>query len=55
VLVLAIGVHPKTFTDAMGPSVEGLLSAAQSSTLPDDTRAPSYNVRRETVPERTPG
>jgi len=55
VLVLGIGVHPKTFTDAMGPSVERLLAAAQGSTLPDDGSAPSYNARREAVSERTPG
>ncbi|BBP99816.1 NADH dehydrogenase subunit M [Burkholderia sp. SFA1] len=55
VLVLAIGVHPKTFTDAMGPSVESLLSAAQGSSLPADDNAPSYDAHHVTVSERTPG
>jgi NADH-quinone oxidoreductase subunit M len=55
VLVLGIGVHPKTFTDAMGPSVENLMSAVQGSTLPDDASAPSYNARHETVSVRSPG
>jgi NADH-quinone oxidoreductase subunit M len=55
VLVLAIGVHPKTFTDAMGPSVESLMSAVQGSTLPDDASTPSFNARREASSERTPG
>jgi NADH-quinone oxidoreductase subunit M len=55
VLVLAIGVHPKTFTDAMGPSVESLLSAAQGSSLPADDNAPSYDAHHVTVSERSPG
>ncbi|SAK68623.1 proton-translocating NADH-quinone oxidoreductase subunit M [Caballeronia catudaia] len=55
VLVLAIGVHPKTFTDAMGPSVESLLSAAQGSSLPADENAPSYDAHHVTVSGRTPG
>jgi NADH-quinone oxidoreductase subunit M len=55
VLVLAIGVHPKTFTDAIGPSVESVLSAAQSSSLPDDTSAPSMDAHQKTASENTPG
>jgi NADH-quinone oxidoreductase subunit M len=56
VLVLAIGMHPKTFTDAIGPSVEGMLSAAQGSSLPDDNRAPAYDARHEAVSTtRLPG
>jgi NADH-quinone oxidoreductase subunit M len=56
VLVLAIGMHPKTFTDAIGPSVEGMLAAAQGSSLPDDTSAPAYDARHEAVSTtRLPG
>jgi NADH-quinone oxidoreductase subunit M len=55
VLVLAIGVHPKTFTDAIGPSVENALAASQGSSLPTDPSAPSYDAHHETVSERQPG
>jgi NADH-quinone oxidoreductase subunit M len=55
VLVLAIGVHPKTFTDAIGPSVEAVLSAAQSSSLPSDDNAPSYDAHRVDATKRLPG
>ncbi|MDR5815271.1 NADH-quinone oxidoreductase subunit M [Caballeronia sp. LZ033] len=55
VLVLGIGVHPKTFTDAIGPSVEHFLSAAQGSSLPDDAGAASYNAHSVAETERQPG
>jgi NADH-quinone oxidoreductase subunit M len=56
VLVLAIGVRPKTFTDAIGPSVESFLATAQGSSLPGDAGAASYDAHRESVPsERAPG
>ncbi|MEZ2350045.1 NuoM family protein [Caballeronia sp. RCC_10] len=55
VLVLAIGVHPKTFTDAIGPSVEAVVSAAQASSLPADDNAPSYDAHRVEASKRLPG
>jgi NADH-quinone oxidoreductase subunit M len=55
VLVLAIGVRPKTFTDAIGPSVESFLATAQGSSLPGDVSAPSYDAHRENASERKPG
>jgi NADH-quinone oxidoreductase subunit M len=55
VLVLGIGVHPKTFTDAIGPSVEGFLSAVQGSSLPGDASASSFDARHAAVAERSPG
>ncbi|WP_050453809.1 complex I subunit 4 family protein [Candidatus Burkholderia verschuerenii] len=55
VLVLAIGVRPKTFTDAIGPSVESFLATAQGSSLPGESSAPSYDAHRESVSERKPG
>jgi NADH-quinone oxidoreductase subunit M len=55
VLVLGIGVHPKTFTDAIGPSVEAVVSAAQASSLPADDNAPSYDAHRVEASKRLPG
>jgi NADH-quinone oxidoreductase subunit M len=55
VLVLGIGVHPKTFTDAIGPSVEHFLAAAQGSSLPDDAGAASFNAHSVAQTERQPG
>jgi NADH-quinone oxidoreductase subunit M len=54
VLVLAIGVRPKTFTDAIGPATENLVAQAQGSALPTDTGVASNN-RSAAVSSRLPG
>jgi NADH-quinone oxidoreductase subunit M len=54
VLVLAIGVRPKTFTDAIGPATENLVAQAQGSALPTDTGVASNN-RPAAVSSRLPG
>jgi NADH-quinone oxidoreductase subunit M len=55
VLVLAIGVRPKTFTDAIGPSAENLVAQAQGSALPSDTGVASNNRAATPVSNRLPG
>ncbi|SIT36747.1 NADH-quinone oxidoreductase subunit M [Paraburkholderia piptadeniae] len=55
VLVLAIGVHPKTFTDAIGPSAENLVAQAQGSALPTDTGVASNSHATVAVANRLPG
>jgi NADH-quinone oxidoreductase subunit M len=41
VLVLAIGLYPKPFTDAIDPSVGTLLAQAERSAHPADDAAPA--------------
>jgi NADH-quinone oxidoreductase subunit M len=55
VLVLAIGVRPKAFTDAIGPSAENLVAQAQGSALPGDTGVASNNRATTAVSVHLPG